>query len=74
MFERMTKNSLFSKKNRRILELLPIVLGFRDDLQGPRYCGTCLMDMYKNTVFTFYHRFRKLLPTFLEFWGNLEGP
>jgi hypothetical protein len=52
MFERMTKNSLFPK-NGHFLELLPIVLGLWDDLQGPRYCGTCLMDMYKNTVFMF---------------------
>jgi hypothetical protein len=47
MFEMMTKNSLFSIFYGHFHELLPIVLGFRDDLQGPRYSGTCLRDMYK---------------------------
>jgi hypothetical protein len=54
---------------------MPIVLGFRDDLQGSKYSGICSRDMYKKDVFTFYHCFLELLPTFFfEFWCNLKGP
>jgi hypothetical protein len=67
-FERMTKNSTFWIFYGPFCYLLPIVLGFQDDLHGPRYSGRCLKDKYKKTLFShFIIVFLSYCPLFWSF-------
>jgi hypothetical protein len=58
----------------RFCELLPTILGFRDDLQGPRHSIHVWEAWPKTRRFCVYGHFCELLPTVLGFRDDLQGP
>jgi hypothetical protein len=54
-------------------ELLPTVLGFQGDLQGPWHSLHVWEACPKTRRFCVYGHFRELLPTVLGFRGDLQG-
>jgi hypothetical protein len=54
-------------------ELLPTVLGFRGDLQGPWHSVHIWEAWLKTHRFCIYGRFCELLPTILWFEGDFQG-